>query len=247
MKSAVVTVGNELIYGERSDDNRTWMLSILKEKGLPAGLALTLPDDENSIALWINVLKDKGYGPVFVSGGIGGTHDDRTRQGIALGLGRPLICHEECFKILQKRYGRNFSEQRQRMAWLPQGSMLIPNEIGAPGFYVDEVYAFPGFPEMLRPMFIWVLDRLVKRPGERWLVREWHLPLSEGVIAADVERFVEKHPALSVGLYPHIGEKGSEVTVRLRFRPGDEKAVEEFTALIETYAVIGERKGGGYK
>lgn len=235
MKPAVVTVGNELIYGERSDDNRTWMLSILRDRGITACVAMSLPDDENEIGLWIGMLKEKGYGPLFVSGGIGGTHDDRTRQGIALGLGRPLKCHQECFQILKKRYGRHFSEQRQRMAWLPEGSFLIPNEIGAPGFYIDEVYAFPGFPEMLKPMFLWVLDRIFGKPSEKWFTREWHLPFSEGVIAADVERFVEEHPGLSVGLYPHLGEKGPEVTVRLRFRREHAEAAARFASFIESF------------
>jgi molybdopterin-biosynthesis enzyme MoeA-like protein len=85
---------------------------------------------------------------------------------------------------------------------------------------VDDVFCFPGFPEMLRPMFLWVLNEVLKKPanGPAVLVKEWHLPVSEGEIAEEIEVFALRYPEASVGLYPHI-VKGSKqnVTVRLRY------------------------------
>lgn len=245
LRPVVITVGNELIYGERSDDNRIWMLAKLQEAGIAAHLALTLPDDEHEISRWIRILKTYSYVPIFISGGIGGTHDDRTRQGIAIGLDRSLICHKECFDILRQRYGRNFTEQRQRMAWLPEGSLLISNKLGAPGFFIDNIYAFPGFPEMLQPMFMWVIEQLNPNPKEVWITREWHLPVSEGVIAQEVEKFVEKHSTVSVGLYPHIGSNGPEVTVRIRYQARDAELLSPFESLLRPYLYKGTRNEKG--
>lgn len=224
-KPAVVTVGHEVLYGERANDNLVWLLQAFVRYGIPAGVALILPDDEAVIGDHTATLVAKGYRPIFVSGGIGGTHDDRTREGIALGLGRPLVKHEECFERLARRYGDRFTAQRQRMAWLPQGARLIDNPIGAPGFFVEPVYAFPGFPEMLRPMAEETLTRLFGSPGlrERRVV-ELTLKVSEGDIAEEVERFVTEQPGVEIGLYPRITPQGPMVTVRCRF-PAENRGV----------------------
>ncbi|MEJ5300874.1 MAG: molybdopterin-binding protein [Thermodesulforhabdaceae bacterium] len=220
LKPAVVTVGNEIIWGERPDDNRLWMLNELRLQGLSANIAVSLPDDEEIIGQWIGELKAYQCSPIFVSGGIGGTHDDRTRQGVAIALGKQLIKHEECFRILAEKYGSRFTEQRQRMAWLPEGSSLIPNPIGAPGFMVDNIFCFPGFPEMLKPMFQWVFHEILAKNLARapLVTKEWLLPISEGEIGELIENFARQHPEAYIGLYPHIikGTK-QQVTVRLRY------------------------------
>ncbi|MCX7822268.1 MAG: competence/damage-inducible protein A [Syntrophobacterales bacterium] len=220
IRPVVVTIGNEIIFGERMDDNRLWMLGELKARDMPAEATLSLPDDENVIGHWVSFLSSNHYTPVFLSGGIGGTHDDRTRQGVAIGLNKPLVIHNECFQILKSRYGSKFTEQRQRMAWLPEGSSLIPNPLGAPGFMINDIFCFPGFPEMLRPMFLWVLEKILGKsaPTSKIVVKEWYLAVNEGEVAEAIERFATQYPEASIGLYPHIIEgKKQHVTVRLRY------------------------------
>lgn len=236
-KPAVVTVGQEVLYGERANDNMVWLLQAFVRYGAPAGVALILPDDEAVIGDHTATLVEKGYRPIFVSGGIGGTHDDRTRQGIALGLGLPLVKHDECFQRLARRYGSRFTAQRQRMAWLPQGAALINNPMGAPGFFVGPVYAFPGFPEMLQPMAEEMLTQLFgsSREGERRMV-ELTLKVSEGDIAEEVERFVTEHPGVEIGLYPRITPQGPTVTVRCRYPGVDASIGAKVAGFIEKLA-----------
>lgn len=236
-KPAVVTVGQEILYGERANDNLLWLLRAFVRYGVPAAVGLILPDDEVVIGKHLETLVSLGYRPIFVSGGIGGTHDDRTRQGIALGLGRPLVKHSECFERLARRYGARFTEQRQRMAWLPEGARLIDNPIGAPGFCVDPVYAFPGFPEMLYPMAEETLRRLLGSLPERGKrALELTLKVPEGDIAEEVERFANDHPGVDIGLYPRITPEGPMVTVRGRcwaHDPGAWTQVEGFLRKLE--------------
>jgi len=234
LKPAVLTVGNELIYGERENTNGMWMLQRLYSAGMPAEIWISLPDDENAIGEWIRLLKERDAFPIFVSGGIGGTHDDRTRQGIALGLDRALVCHEECYQILEKRYGKHFSGQRKRMAWLPEGCDLIPNDIGAPGFFLEGIYAFPGFPEMLKPMFEWVMERFFPAQGDVE-VFEWTVPVSEGTVGPVVERFSIEHPEVSVGIYPHLIPDGQQVTVRLRCSGKDSHVADELGRILKEF------------
>ncbi len=236
IRPVVITVGNELVYGERNDTNKAWMFSYLYRVGMPAEIGMTLPDNEREIGQWIRVFKEKGMAPIFVSGGIGGTHDDRTRQGIALGLNRKLVCHKECYEILKRKYGKFFYGQRERMAWLPEGCSLIPNDIGAPGFYLEDVYAFPGFPEMLQPMFRWVMDNLFDSIIKDHLnTYEWTFSVSEGVIGSLVEEFCKTHPSVSIGLYPHIEGNGPKVTVRFRCKPEDSHLASTFEKLLKEF------------
>lgn len=230
---AVVTVGDELILGERDNGNQRWLLHTLWERGHAARVALSLPDDVATIAQWIGLLRARELFPVLVSGGIGGTHDDCTRQGIAEGLGIPLQRHPECHDLLAARYGERYTPQRQRMAMLPAGCRLIDNDSGAPGFEVGGVYAFPGFPSMLQPMAAAVLDRLLGPPGEpRWILREAVLAAAEGDIAEDVERFGQSHPGAQIGIYPSTERFGREVTLRMRAPAGDTATADAFDALV---------------
>ncbi len=234
LKPAVVTVGSELIYGERNNDNQLWLLRRLWERGVPATVALSLGDDEARIAAEIGRLRAEGCFPILVSGGIGGTHDDVTRQGIADGLGLPLVEHAECRRILAEKYGDRFTPQRQRMAELPEGSILIDNPLGAPGFHCRGVYGFPGFPNMLQPMVESVLDALLQnRQTSIQRTLEYRLATAEGAVASPLEAFSEAHPELSIGIYPSTTKFRREVTVRLRYPPGAEAEAKEFERLIE--------------
>lgn len=235
IKPAVVTVGDELMFGERSNDNQQWLLEDLRERGHPAELALILPDSVASIAAWLRMLLREQCFPVLVSGGLGGTHDDCTREGIAAALEVPLARHRDCFQILAAKYGDQFTTGRQRMAMLPEGCDLIPNPIGAPGFTLNGVYAFPGFPNMLKPMVRLVLDSILpKSDSSVYLAREYVLPMSEGMIAYDIEGFTKEHPEVRIGLYPHAERFPLEVTVRLRYKAHDQRLVADFENLLAT-------------
>lgn len=146
----VCTVGDELLYGEReSNGNERYILRALHERGTPAVMASQLPDDPEIIAKFIRFAREQHLSPIFIAGGLGGTHDDKTREAVALALDLPLTRHAECFEILTESFQRRdieFTPQRQRMADLPDGCSLIENSVGAPGFAIDGIYAFPGFP-----------------------------------------------------------------------------------------------------
>ncbi len=231
-RPAVVTVGDELLYGERENGNQRWLLARLQELGHPAELALSLPDDLGAIAHWVAALVARGCAPILVAGGIGGTHDDCTRHGIAAGLGLRLERHPECDAILAARYGDRYTPQRQRMAELPAGSALLANPGGAPGFRIGDVYGFPGFPEMLRPMAEAVLAEVLPRQAAPTVAVEATLAVMEGDIALEVEAFTREYPRGRIGIYPVSGGGPPAVTLRLRL-PGDEAATRAaFDALV---------------
>ena len=104
--------------------------------------------------------------PTFVTGGIGATPDDHTRQAAAEALALPLQLHPEGIaniEAVSHRRGDALDSaahrQRLRMAEFPAGADLIPNSYnGIAGFAIREHYFLPGFPVMAHPMAEWVLN-----------------------------------------------------------------------------------------
>ncbi len=241
----VCTVGDELLYGEReSNGNERFLLHALHARGTPAAMAAQLPDDPQTIADFIHFAQQQRYSPIFVAGGLGGTHDDKTREAVALALNRRLVKHTECFQILQQSFGARgieFTAQRQRMADLPEGCDLIANPIGAPGFSCDGVFAFPGFPSMLQPMVAAVLQALDAESATdgatvgQLRTEQQAFPCSEGVISDLVEEFAAAHPQLRIGIYPSDQQFGKQCKLVLRYRStidgGD--AIMEWNRLLQ--------------
>ncbi|MGK5092954.1 molybdopterin-binding protein [Deltaproteobacteria bacterium TL4] len=233
---AVVTVGDELILGELENNNLYWMFQLFQSQHCPADLAVTLPDKTTTIATWLRQLRDSGHFPIFVSGGIGGTHDDCTREGIAEALNVPLVQHDECFKVLEERYQGRFNTQRQRMAWLPEGCELIPNPYGAPGFHLNGIYGFPGFPKMLHAMAPPALTELLANSDlQQWLMEEIYLPLSEGQIAAEVEQFSKNWSSIRLGIYADSKSVKPHVTLRLRYPHTQTEVLEVFRQMVQEF------------
>lgn len=244
IQPAVVCVGDELILGEFANSNMQWMCQRLWQTGHKVGLGLCLPDEVEVIASWVKRAREDGHFPILVSGGIGGTHDDRTRQGLALATGRKLTVHPECFQILQQRYGERFTEQRQRMAHLPEGCGLIPNEHGAPGFHMDGIYAFPGFPYMMQAMVEHLLPHLIPTEvRQNWVSVEKTYSITEGEIALTVEDFLHEFPQARVGIYPNADPNGrKEIKLVLRCPANLQQCAQRLDYMISAH--LPENQGG---
>ena len=232
--AAVVTVGDELVLGERGNENAQWLANWLHDQGHPANVALSLPDDIAVIAHWLQQLKGSSHFPICVSGGIGGTHDDCTREGIAAALGVQVVTHPDCWALLAERYGGEFNESRQNMTMLPEGCELLKNPHGAPGFHHSGIFAFPGFPKMLKAMVPQILPLFGRVqaaiPTKRAEVR---LEAREGDLAGAVRQFDENYPQARLGIYAHSGTHWGQVSLRLRYPESDSEILGAFQELVQ--------------
>ncbi len=235
IRPAVVTVGDELIFGEQQNANQQWLAKILWEKGIPSKLSLVLPDEISAIAGWIRELRHKKHDLILVSGGIGGTHDDCTREGIAKGLDVELEQHKECLDILTARAKTRKFEITpliERMTFLPAGCELIENETGMPGFHLNGVYAFPGFPNMLKPMATQVLNGLVPEQVDNWITKEVILPMAESVVGPYIETYLDNNPHVKIGLYPDSTKCHRQVKIKFRASIDNKDALARFDDLL---------------
>jgi nicotinamide-nucleotide amidase len=188
----VIAVGTELLLGQIVNSNTATMGAALAERGLDAHFQQTVGDNLERIASAIRVALSRSDA-VVITGGIGPTQDDITREAVCLATGTEMVFDEAYADHLRDWWaqrGRAMPESNLRQAWHPTGAELLPNPRGtAPGLSVRHegklIFCLPGVPaEMEYLLFAEVLPRLVGESGESQvisslLLRTWGRPESE--------------------------------------------------------------------
>ncbi|VDH00115.1 CinA-like protein [Helicobacter pametensis] len=197
MSFSLIIIGDEILHGSRQDRHFAFFKQLLKERGLLLDSVQYLPDNRQLLVHRLRQSFAEGL-PTFVTGGIGSTPDDHTRQAAAEALGLPLALHPQAaanIEAVSLKHGDSLGHQiRLRMAEFPQGSGLIPNPYNSiAGFSICEHYFLPGFPVMAQPMAAWVLDEYyahLQHQTERRSVSAWiDLPESRiSALMADIEQ-----------------------------------------------------------
>ena len=167
----IVIVGDEILSGRRADKHLSKVIDLLSARGLQLSWAHYVDDDREAITAVLERTFSR-HEVVFVTGGIGATPDDQTRQAAAKALGVDIAPHAEAEKLIRARIEKMNAaggialpldspehSQRMRMGEFPIGASIIPNPYNEiPGFFVREHYFVPGFPVMAWPMLEWVLE-----------------------------------------------------------------------------------------
>jgi len=159
-KACVVSIGNELLSGQTLDTNASWLSRQLLSCGIPSVGFYTVPDDIAAIVLALNQAADRAE-VILVTGGLGPTDDDVTRQALAEYLGVSLEFKPELFDQIARFFAqRNLSMARANriQAYLPSGAGGLPNPLGtAPGMIVESagrlIACMPGVPGEMRCMY----------------------------------------------------------------------------------------------
>ncbi len=159
MKAEVITVGSELLLGTYANTNLMKICRELEAIGVEVAYATTVADDGTGIAGTIATAAQR-TGAVIITGGLGPTHDDMTREALATATGRKLHHRPEIEQDLRRFFdkrGRHMGELNLRQAYLPEGASAIPNPVGtAPGVSLEHngvpVFALPGVPVEMETM-----------------------------------------------------------------------------------------------
>jgi molybdenum cofactor synthesis domain-containing protein len=227
-RGAIVTIGNELVSGDVENTNGSWLARRLAELGVEVALIAVLPDDIAEVAAFVRdqaALADI----LLVTGGLGGTPDDITREAIAAAFGVGQVEQPEVAARLRARFHRD-PEYAARWARLPEGSRALENPLGgAPGFAIGNVYVLPGLPAEMEAMFETIVDDL--RAGGP--IASWRCTYrtTESRIVAVLEAMSERHPGVLVGSYPSFRAEGSEVEVVVK--SSDPRALAAAVAWIQ--------------
>jgi molybdenum cofactor synthesis domain-containing protein len=225
--ATILTIGNELVSGDVPNTNASWLAKRLESLGVKVELMAAVPDEIDRIAAFVRAeapLADI----LVVTGGLGGTPDDLTREAIAAAFGVEQEEVPELAADLRARF-RGDPEYAARWAQLPVGSRPLANPLGgAPGFAIANVYVLPGLPAEMEAMFDSIASELqLERPIGSWRRR---YRTTESRIVAVLEEMGRRHPTVLVGSYPSFHPGGAEVEVVVK--SSDPEALAAATAWI---------------
>lgn len=191
MRTAIVAVGSELLGADRLDTNSLRLTEALERHGVELRRKVVVGDDREELAGVLREVLDR-HELVLVTGGLGPTTDDVTREVAAEVLGAELRRDEEVLGDLEERfraYGRRMPEVNRRQAMVPAGAEVIPNPRGsAPGLLLTagakSLFLFPGVPAELEGMIAerlepWLAERSGGARRERVVLKVASLPESE--------------------------------------------------------------------
>ena len=156
MKAVLILVGTELLNGGMVDTNSIYMAEQLNKYGIEIESKITVGDDIDEIIKSIDYGK-RNSDLVIMSGGLGPTIDDLTKDAIAKYLGKKLIVKEEDLEELKRKFKErrfNFIPNNIKQIERTEGSVFIENGAGmAPAMYDKGIVCFPGVPVELYDMF----------------------------------------------------------------------------------------------
>jgi molybdenum cofactor synthesis domain-containing protein len=219
--AVILTIGNELVSGDVLNTNASWLAARLEPLGIPVRLLAAVPDEIDAVAGFIREHAPRAD-VLLVTGGLGGTPDDLTREAVAAAFGVSQEEVPEVAERLRARF-RHDPEYAVRWAQLPAGSRPLENPLGgAPGFVIENVYVLPGLPAEMEAMFATIEDELRRaQPIRSWRRR---YRTRESTIVGVLEATIERHPSVLVGSYPTFGEDGPQVEVVVKSSDPDEFA-----------------------
>ena len=234
--AAILIIGNEILSGRTLDTNTQVITKALEEVGIIVHEARVVPDIKQAIIKSVLALSTE-YDYVFTTGGIGSTHDDITSLAMAEAFGAPYTRSQIIYNLLEQFYlnkGEQMNKAREKMAFIPEGSTLIKNEVSTvPGFAIKNVYCLAGVPEIMKSMLSSVIPSLKKGDVIRSLSHS--VMIGESKIAEKFEELQKKYPSVDMGSYPFTkeGVHGTSLVLRSSNYTELETAYQELITLIK--------------
>jgi nicotinamide-nucleotide amidase len=160
MNAEIIAVGSEMLTPERVDTNSLYLTGELNNLGVEVVAKYVIGDDCGRLADAVRGALSRSK-ILILSGGLGPTEDDVTREAVAQALGRKLVFHPEIAEALERRFAqakRKMAEVNKRQAFVIEGAGILDNDRGtAPGQWLEEsgaiVMLLPGPPHELKSMF----------------------------------------------------------------------------------------------
>lgn len=249
MNAEIIAVGSELLTPSRIDTDSLWLTGQLNQLGVELVGKQVIGDDRARLAAAIEGALSRAA-LVILTGGLGPTEDDVTRDAVAAATGRPLLFRQDVCDGIEARFrrmNRAMVEINRRQAYIIEGSEVLGNPNGtAPGLWLEHngavIALLPGPPREMKPMFIdHCLPRLKARIPPLALRTRWYRVAGMG--ESDVDQLIApvytrySNPATTI-----LAKPGDiEIHLRARCETADEaeRLLAEVGEPIE--ALLGDR------
>lgn len=161
MRTELIFTGTELLLGQILNTNARFLAQRLSAMGLDLFYQTTVGDNAGRLAEVLGTAMSRAD-LIIITGGLGPTLDDLTKETVAVTLGLPLALDEPSLAAIEGFFvqrGKTMPEANKKQAMIPEGSRVIPNERGtAPGVWIEKhdkiIILLPGPPVEMQPMFL---------------------------------------------------------------------------------------------
>ena len=220
MRIEILAIGNELLIGKTKDTNSNWMAKRIAKYGHKLTRITTIGDFKKDIAKTIKEILKRKPDMVITSGGLGPTFDDITIDSIASGLKREVQLDKQAYDMVKRMYERAFdkgilklremTKEREKMACIPIGSIILPNVGGvAPGVKIQEgettIYIFPGVPSEVKTMFRNYIQPILLKNKGNFVEKGFLLNgIGESQLAPYITELQKKNSKIWIKSHPKI-------------------------------------------
>ena len=233
MIAEIVTVGTEILLGNIVNTNSAYLAVECANLGLTVYYQSVVGDNEERMKAVIRTALDRSD-VVILTGGLGPTEDDLTKEATAEVMGMPLVedAHsKERIERYMKEYKKNNSQRRitsnnYKQALIPEGALVLDNHNGtAPGLILEKdgkiAILLPGPPVELKPMFTEeVYPYLRKKQPEIIYSQVVKIcGIGESQVAEDIQDMIQAQTNPTIAPYAKVGE----VHLRITAKASDEK------------------------
>ena len=247
----MIFTGDELLRGDVTNTNQAYLGEKLLDLGILATRAVCVPDDLPAIVSAIKDGLSRQPVALILSGGLGPTEDDLTREAVAEALNRPLEHHESLLAEIRQRFasrGYQMGESNRKQASVPRGASTIPISGTAPGFTVKQertlVAALPGVPWELKEMWESTVDARLREhagAGSGYAVRRIRtFGIGESTAAEMLSEFDWRGSEIQIGTRAQID--GLTIVLRGSASPGGREKLDAVQARV--CEILGERVFG---
>lgn len=232
--ASIITVGSEIVEGIIVNTNAKFLSEKLTEIGVKVKKIMAVDDNLDDIVEAINQVVNISD-IVVLSGGLGPTEDDKTREAVATALGCRLVLDETLKDSIRKRlskYHKYVAANNDRQAMIIDGATVIPNEVGsAPGQMIDHhgkvIILLPGPPQELKPMFESVIKNL-KADQESVTISTLFFSIAESVLDEMIAK-LSPDPSIKIATQASYGDG---IKVRFTCPKQDYRKVEELVTRL---------------
>lgn len=236
---AILAVGTELTDGQILNRNSQWISSHMTELGYRVLAHEVVPDHRDWIRDSLERLSALST-ELFVTGGLGPTSDDFTRQVLSEWLGVNLVWHESSWQHIVQRLGRfqiAVAESNRQQCFYPEGARILVNHQGtANGFQIQKgvcrIWVLPGPPREIESIWQQGIDIEIRKSAPKSLNRKllsWKcIGLSEAKLGEVVEEAL-KDSGWEIGYRAHM----PYVEIKVWVKEGEQKHQKEFVDRLE--------------
>ena len=210
--AGILVIGNEILSGKVMDTNSPYLCQELYALGVEVRRIIVAPDDIDIIASDVATFS-RQFDYVFTTGGVGPTHDDVTIEAVARGMQRRVVVNAELEAILNERWSDRPEAPRVKMASVPDGAVLLMEpDLPIPVLQVNNIYIFPGIPQLFRRKFDSIKERFRDLP---YYGRQVYLTARESDFSHWLDQVAQEYPALQLGSYPEVDNPAYRVKLTL--------------------------------